>query len=144
MSAFKPTDYGIEKHYRHWDGDPAEDAVGPFFFHADENNKPPRMLTAFRSEARHCNAHGSVHGGILMTFADYTLCLAANGGSQESMATVTQNCEFAAPAFADDIIRGEAEVLRAGRSMLFVRGVLRRGDGTPVMNASAVIMRVKK
>ena len=143
---YKPADYGIDGHYRHWRGDTAEDAIGPFFFHPDPAGAG--MHTAFRAEARHCNAHSSVHGGVLMTFADYTLCLAANGGAAESVATVTQNCEFAAPAFAGDILRGEAEVLRSGRRMLFVRGVLRRDDGsdtgTVVMNASAVIMRLKQ
>ncbi|MGI9250968.1 MAG: PaaI family thioesterase [Pseudohongiellaceae bacterium] len=135
---YKPTDYGIESHYQHWHGDRAEDTVGPFFYHMDGD----RARTAFRAEDRHANTLDSIHGGILMTFADYTLCLAANNGRNESVVTVTQNCEFTAPAKSGDIIRGEAEVVRRGRSLVFVRSILYSGD-TPVMNASAVVKLIK-
>ena len=146
MSEFDPAEYGIESHYRHWKGDKAEDGIGPFFFTMDGE----RAHTAFRTDERHSNAHDAIHGGILMTFADYTLCMAANGGAEESVVTISQNCEFAAPAFAGDILRGEGEVIRRGRSMVFVRAVLRREDESPqrgkvmVLNASAVVKRIPK
>jgi len=136
---FDPQDYDIPANFRHWQGDKAEDAIGPFFF----TNEGGRILTALRAQEQHCNAHDSVHGGVLMTFADYTLCLGANGGTQQFVATVSCNNEFLAPAHKDDLLSGEAEVLKRGRSLVFVRCVL-RVDQTVILSASAVIKLLGK
>jgi uncharacterized protein (TIGR00369 family) len=129
-----PKDFDVPANYQHWEGDKAEDRIGPFFF-ARQNG---RIETAFRAEDRHCNAHNAVHGGVLMTFADYTLCLGANGGEQQFVATVSCNNEFLAPANKGDLLLGEAEVLKRGRSLVFVRCVIRAGD-VAILTASAVI-----
>lgn len=136
--AFKAEDYDIPSHYRHWTGDKAEDHIGPFFFTMEGQN--PR--TAFRVEEHHCNAHDSVHGGVLMAFADYTLCLGANGGESESVATVSCNSEFIAPAYKGVLIQGRGEVTRRGGSMVFVRCEL-LAENTIVLTSSAVIKRIR-
>ncbi len=133
-----PAGHGAPPGYGHWRGDRAEDHIGPFFFRMDGEH--PR--TAFRARERHCNAHDTVHGGVLMAFADYTLCLAANGGESESVATVSCGCEFVAPARAGELVLGAGEAVRRGRSMVFARCVLSVGDRT-VMTASAVIKRIQ-
>ena len=138
MSNFDPADYDIPAHYRHWEGDSAEDYIGPFFFYMEDGH--PR--TAFRAQAHNCNAHNAVHGGVLMAFADYTLCISANGGESESVATVSQNNEFTAPAQQGDLITGHGEVIRRGGSMVFVRCELRVED-TVVLMSSAVIKRLR-
>lgn len=135
--SFNPAEYDIPANYRHWEGDTAEDSIGPFFFYMDGDN--PR--TAFRVQAHNCNAHNTVHGGVLMAFADYTLCLGANGGESESVATVTCNNEFVAPANEGDLILGEAETIRRGRSIVFMRCTLRTGVQV-ILTSSAVIKRV--
>ncbi|MFM1896531.1 MAG: hypothetical protein RLZZ385_1605 [Pseudomonadota bacterium] len=135
---YKPRDYGIPADYKHWHGDKAEDFLGPFFFRVDEEG----IRTAFRADKRHCNAHDSVHGGILMAFADYTLCLAANGGAEESVATVTCNNEFIAPAAEGDLIEGRSEVVKRGGSLVFVRGEL-SVNGSIVLTSSGVIKRIR-
>jgi uncharacterized protein (TIGR00369 family) len=135
--SFNPAEYDIPANYRHWKGDTAEDSIGPFFFYMDGNN--PR--TAFRVQAHNCNAHNTVHGGVLMAFADYTLCLGANGGESESVATVTCNNEFVAPANEGDLILGEAETIRRGRSIVFMRCTLRTGKQV-ILTSSAVIKRI--
>ncbi len=136
--AFKPEDHDIPAQYRHWPGDAAEDNIGPFFFCMEG----PHSRAAFRARAGHCNAHRTIHGGILMAFADYTACLGANGGEQESVATISLNAEFLAPARAGDLLLGEGEVLRRGRSLVFVRATV-RADDRVVMIASAVIKRLR-
>ena len=133
-----PADYNVPVEYRHWVGDKAEDFIGPFFFYMDGDN--PR--TAFRVREQNCNAHDSVHGGVLMAFADYTLCLGANGGESESVATVSQNNEFIAPAYLGDLVLGRGEVIRRSRSIVFVRCELFVADRT-VLTASAVIKRIQ-
>ena len=136
--AFKPEDYDIPAEYRHWPGDTAEDNIGPFFFYMDG----PHPRTAFRSREEHSNTHGTIHGGILMTFADYTACLGASGGEQESSATISLNTEFVAPAQVGDLLLGECEVLRRGHSLVFVRVKVYAGDRV-VLAASAVIKRLR-
>ncbi len=131
---FSPKDYDISPEYRHWHGDRAEDFLGPFFFKVDGDT----IRTAFRVDERHCNAHDSLHGGVMMTFADYTLCLAVNGGTQQSVATVTCNNEFVAPAHKGDLVLGYGEVIRRGRSLVFVRGEL-TVSGNVILTCSGVI-----
>jgi len=134
---FSPEDFDIPSNYKHWVGDKAEDYIGPFFFHMEGEH--PR--TAFRVQQHNCNAHDSVHGGVLMTFADYTLCLGANGGESESVATISCNSEFVAPAHKGDLIVGRGEVIRRGGSIVFVRCELVAND-TVIMISSAVIKRI--
>lgn len=133
-----PADFNVPTDYRHWQGDKAEDAIGPFFFRMEGDD--PR--TAFRVEERHCNAHDSVHGGVLMTFADYTLCLGANGGEQQFVATVSCNNEFIAPAQKGDLVLGNGEVIRRGKSIVFVRCELYVGEQV-ILTSSAVIKRLR-
>lgn len=130
----KPSDYNIPEGYSHWVGDKAEDSLGPFFFRNDGGV----VTTAMRVEARHINAHDTLHGGIMMAFADYTLCLGGNQGTQTSVVTVTCNNDFMAPAHAGDLVIGESEVTREGRSLVFVRCLLKVGD-TPILSSSGVV-----
>lgn len=134
-----PRDYNVPDNYRHWVGDKAEDYIGPFFFYMDGDQ--PR--TAFRVREQNCNAHETVHGGVLMAFADYTLCMGANGGENESVVTVSMNSEFTAPAANGDLILGHCEVVRRGRSMVFVRCELVANDQVVLM-ASAVVKMLRK
>jgi uncharacterized protein (TIGR00369 family) len=135
-----PEDYNVPSNYRHWVGDTAEDYLGPFFFNMDGEH--PR--TAFRIQEHHCNAHDTIHGGILMSLADYTLCLGANGGLEsESVVTVSCNSEFIAPASQGDLILGTGEVVRSGGSIVFMRCVLKVED-TVVLVSSGVIKRIRK
>jgi uncharacterized protein (TIGR00369 family) len=133
----KPEDYSIPSNYRHWPGDQAEDHIGPFFYYMEGEH--PR--TAFRVQQHNCNAHDSVHGGVLMAFADYTLCLGANGGQNESVATVSCNNEFTAPAFKGDLILGRGKVIKRGGSIVFVRCEL-MVESKVVLMSSAVIKRI--
>jgi hypothetical protein len=56
--------------WRTWAGmDAFEDQTGPFYFKEDNGV----VRSAFRAEARHMNGGGFMHGGCMMTFADYSL-----------------------------------------------------------------------
>lgn len=137
-----PHTYGIAEHFQHWQGDCAEDHNGPFFFAVD-NDQAESVTTAFRVRTENCNAHKTLHGGILMMFADYTLCIAAIGGSQEAVVTVTCNNEFVGPAFDGDLVIGRGEITRKGGSLIFVRAVI-EVDGKPILTSSGVVKRVKR
>ena len=103
MTSPRPDEFDIPSHFQHWPGDNAEDSIGPFFYFMEDGDS----CTAFRAQPRNCNSHGSAHGGVLMAFADYTLCIAANGGAHQSVVTVSQNNEFIAPVHAGDLISVE-------------------------------------
>lgn len=133
-----PRDYDVPQQYKHWKGDPAEDRMGPFFFRIEHGI----VYSAFRVLAQHCNSHASIHGGLLMAFADYTLCIAANEGKEESVATVSCSNEFIAPAVAGDLVCGRAEVTRRGGSLVFVRAVLSVDECT-ILTSSGVIKRLR-
>jgi uncharacterized protein (TIGR00369 family) len=136
---YNPVDFGIPAHFQHWEGDNAEDSIGPFFFALEGDE----MRTAFKVRASNCNAHKTLHGGISMMFADYTLCLAAIGGSHDGVLTVSCNSEFVGPAYEGDLVFGRGEVTRKGNSLAFARAVL-EVDGKPILTSSAVLKLVKR
>ena len=123
-----------------WSGhDPFEDASGPFFVKRDERG----VVTGFLPEEKNVNGHGTVHGGALMTFADYTLFMvAATDGDEVIGVTVTMNCEFVSAAVPGQMLTGRGECIRSGRSMIFARGTIFCGDEA-VMSFSGTIKRVK-
>ena len=55
-------------------GDAFEDHVGPFYFRRDEVGL---TRTGFIAEPRHMNGLGTMHGGCVLSFADYSLFMIA-------------------------------------------------------------------
>ncbi|MCX7365797.1 MAG: PaaI family thioesterase [Alphaproteobacteria bacterium] len=80
--------------------DPFEDHVGPFYYRiAGDARDANAVHCVLPTEERHGNYAGGVHGGAILTFADYALCLvagrAADGGTNTSFAlTVSIAVEF--------------------------------------------------
>lgn len=122
-----------------WPGEPFEhETAGPFYFRKDE--KGP--VAAFRSERKHMNAGGVVHGGALMSFADFALFALAHDGMEDDGygVTVAFNCEFLAGAHEGAWVEARGEIVGGGRSITFVRGIV-TADDTPVLNFSGTIKR---
>lgn len=118
-------------------GDAFEDHVGPFYCRDDGAAK----LCAFRPQAHNCNGGGLIHGGTLMTFADYALfMIASQTGEMVHGVTVTMNSEFVGPARPGEMLTARGEVVRAGRSLMFLRGIIANDDG-PVLAFSGTIKR---
>ncbi len=75
-----------------YDADPFEELAGPFYHRADREGRPQ---CAFRAEAKHMNGGGFMHGGAIMTFADYCLFVIARDAIQNTRCvTATFNGEF--------------------------------------------------
>ncbi len=105
--------------------DPAETRVGPFY--KNKNTQRTGMFT----EPGHCNDSGIVHGGILMTFADFTIsALALWACPGESVVTVSLNCDFMASGEAGAWISGQGTVLRRTNSLVFAQGTVSSDDTT--------------
>lgn len=124
-----------------WEEEPFEhETAGPFYFRVDE--KGP--VAAFRAERKHMNAGGVMHGGCLMTFADFSLFAIAHDGMEgEYGVTVAFTAEFLDGALVGEYIEARGEVLRKGGSLTFVRGLV-TANGRPCLNFSGTIKKRKK
>jgi uncharacterized protein (TIGR00369 family) len=121
--------------------DPYENLAGPFYARRDEDG---RMVCAFRAETKHMNGSGFMHGGCFVTFADYALFMIAEkeleGGHS---VTASLNAEFIGAASAGELIEARGEVVRAGGSMVFIRGLVTTA-GRPLLNFSAIVKKVRR
>lgn len=103
-----------------------EDMVGPIYMRRDENGA---YRLAFRARADHANPRGVVHGGMLMTLSDTVLGMAVwRAVGNKPCATISFNCHFVAGARPGDWIEANAEIVRRGRSVVFMRGEILAGD----------------
>lgn len=128
------------KGYRFWgDADPFEELAGPFFFASNEDGT---YKAAFHAEDRHCNGSGPLHGGLLMTFADYALFAIARDELQGRCVTIAFNSEFVSAGFSGELIEAKGEIVRATKSLLFVRGEVFTSDRT-IMTFSGILKRTK-
>ena len=121
-----------------WTRDPFEVANGPFW-HREEDGQ---IKCAFRLGKKHMNGGGAVHGGCLMSFADYCLFALGNKALQDGRGvTLSFSSEFIDAAYEGELIEGQGEVVRAGRSIVFMRGML-TSAGRPVLSFSGTIKRI--
>lgn len=111
------------------------DEVGPFWIRRQGDS----ISAGLQVEERHCNRHiHTIHGGVVMTFADIGLGLGvgtAIGGNH--CVTASLQTHFLATARAGDFIHCTPEVVRQGKSMVFVRGLIMVGD-TPIAQADGI------
>ncbi len=123
-----------------WSGtDPFENAVGPFFVRRDEQG----IVTGFLPGPQSLNGHGIVHGGCLMTFADFSMFMfAAADGHDVGGVTVAMTSEFIGAAQGGVLLESRGELLGGGRSLAFVRGIITSGTNR-VMSYSGTIKRTK-
>lgn len=107
-------------------GDPYETLTGPYYFRVDAGV----AHAAFQPRRDHLNGSGAVHGGALMTFADFSLFAIAHKALEGGVraVTLTCNCEFIAAGDLDGAVEARGEVLRDAKSMIFVRGVVTQRD----------------
>jgi uncharacterized protein (TIGR00369 family) len=121
-----------------WTRDHYEVHNGPFW-HREENGK---VRCVFRVEQKHINGSGAVHGGCLMTFADYCLFAIANTVLHEGRGvTLSFATEFIDAVYKGELVEGAGEVVRAGGSIIFMRGML-TAEGRPVLSFLGTVKRV--
>ena len=125
--------------YRWEPVDHFEEHAGPFFCRPDGDG----IECAFMPEAKNRNGGGNIHGGALMTFADYALFMIAGGmDTVVHGVTVTMNCEFVGAAEPGKLLTARGEVVRAGGSLVFVRGMIAEGERN-VLAFSGTIKRFR-
>lgn len=126
--------------WRLWSGDPFERLAGPFY---SRKEAAGGMVCAFRAELKHMNGGGFMHGGCLLTFADFALfCIAGEALAGVHSVTASLNAEFVDAAGVGDLVEARGEVIRNARSMVFARGLITSGE-RPLLTFSAIIKKVR-
>ena len=112
------------------------DLVGPMFHKTLDDGS---RLLAMLALDKHLNAGGIVHGGLLMTLTDNALGRHVYHQMPKgtTMVTISLNTDFVSAARAGDWLIGEARIVRATRSVVFVEGGVRKDD-TPIINAQGI------
>jgi uncharacterized protein (TIGR00369 family) len=99
------------------------------------------ILLGFRVEPRHCNPMGICHGGMISTFCDMLLPISAHYLSADVarrfLPTINLQVDFLAPSPNGAWVQGEAQLLRATRSMVFMQGLV-TADGQSVARVSGI------
>lgn len=115
---------------------PFIEANGPLYGRMDGE----RFVMGFLCETKHCNPMMVCHGGMVATLADMLLLLGTNiqTGLGQFMLTVSLDVDFLAPVKVGDWLEGRAEVMRAGKSIIFTQGRMTVG-GAPVARVNAVL-----
>jgi acyl-coenzyme A thioesterase PaaI-like protein len=92
--------------------------AGPFYRLADDGE-----ITRFAFVAldKHMNSAGSVHGGVLMTFADIAMSRTARlATGAKSLSTVSLSCDFAGAGRLGDLIEIKVRLTRRTRTLAFL------------------------
>jgi acyl-coenzyme A thioesterase 13 len=104
--------------------------VGPLYRLPDEGGDAARRF-AFVVTDKHMNSGGTVHGGMLMAFADVAMSKTTRlATGAKSCSTVSLNCDFVGPGRLGDTIEARVRVTRRARTMVFMSADLVAGDRT--------------
>lgn len=149
MSEMAETSYGTLSRmesgeftgWRYWQGDPYETGSGPFYHRCEEDGS---YTSAFRAEARHMNGGGFMHGGCMMTFADFALfAIATDVLGGDHAVTLNLSGDFLGSVACGALVEARGEVTRGGGKTIFVRGLV-TGDGQPSLSFSGIIRRLAR
>jgi len=77
------------------------------------------------AQQKHANHRGIVHGGAIMSFADYAvgMSMVAQSGNINQV-TIQLDVNFVSAALMGDFITGWGEVVRRTSSVMFLRGTI--------------------
>lgn len=76
------------------------------------------------TEPKHANHRGIVHGGMIMTFADYGIGMAASREGGHASVTIQLDVQFVSAAEIGDFIISKHELVRKTSTLFFLRGEL--------------------
>jgi uncharacterized protein (TIGR00369 family) len=103
-------------------------AAGPFWMKQDNGIRRAGLLT----EKRHGNGYvGTVHGGLLMTFADLALGIGVvDASGTRDCVTLQLQLQFISAAPIGCFLECRPEVVRCTSQIVFVRGLITAGERT--------------
>ncbi len=122
-------------------GDGFNTLCGPIWVKADGDV----LLGGFRVEAHHLNPAGNCHGGMLATFIDVHLCMAALFArpiAAQILPTISLSLDYLAPTLLGAWVEARPEIDRITRGTVFATALL-RANGAPVARARGIYKIVK-
>ena len=116
---------------------PVLELIGPLYCKGEGAD----LVLGLRAESKHCNARGSVHGGMLATFADVALGYAVASASTppSNAVTVNLNLDFAGSAKVGDWLESRVDIQKQGSRLSFANCYIVAG-GQRIVRASAVFL----
>jgi uncharacterized protein (TIGR00369 family) len=97
---------------------------------------------AFAPQPAFENHFGNIQGGFAVSMLDVVISIAAFVKVRQWLPTVEIKTSFVAPAKIATCI-GEGQVIRAGRSVVFVEGKLWNADNELAVHATATLIGTK-
>jgi acyl-coenzyme A thioesterase 13 len=111
---------------------PFVEAVGPLF----SKGKGTELVIGLRAAEKHCNARGTVHGGLLATLCDIALgyTMALSSDPPLSLSTTGLNITYFGAAKLGDWIEAHVRIDRIGSRLAFANCEL-LVSGRPILHA---------
>ncbi|QPC99827.1 MULTISPECIES: PaaI family thioesterase [Qipengyuania] len=126
--------------WRTWDHDAFETRTGPFYMREEGDS----WVSAFRAGPQHMNGGGSMHGGCMLTFADFALFSIAYPELGNSFGvTINLSGDFLGPIAVGELVEARGEITRGGGKTIFVRGMI-TGDGKPALSFTGIIRKINR
>jgi len=116
---------------------PVLDLIGPLYCRGEG----VELIIGLRVEAKHCNARGTVHGGILATLADVALgyTMAFSSTPPANLITANLTLDFAGTAKIGDWLEARVDVLKSGSRLSFANCYITVNEQR-IVRASAVFL----
>ena len=90
------------------------------------------------------NGGGFMHGGCMMTFADFALfAIATDELKGDHAVTLNLAGDFLGSIAPGALVEARGEVTRGGGKTIFVRGLV-TGDSKPALSFTGIIRRLSK
>ncbi len=133
-ATFDPAAHG----WRTMKGPGFSSLVGPIWAKKIQTGDGETWRYGFLAEDKHENRQGAVHGGMLMTFADHAIGFVAwEAAGRRKCVTMQLENQFLAAVKNGDFVECDTEIVRAAKTVIFLRGVL-KVKGRPVMAANGI------
>lgn len=116
---------------------PALDLIGPIY----SKGKGRELVLGLRVGDKHCNARGTLHGGILAALADVALGYTTAFATEPPKALVTANLtlDYVGAAKVGDWLETSVEVVKQGSRLAFANCFIACGPER-IVRASAVFL----
>lgn len=116
---------------------PVLDLIGPLYCRGEGDD----LIVGLRVEAKHCNARGTVHGGILAALADVALgyTMAFSSTPPANLITANLTLDFAGTAKIGDWLEAHVDVQKRGSRLSFANCYITANEQR-IVRASAVFL----
>jgi uncharacterized protein (TIGR00369 family) len=104
-----------------------------------EITSPGFVVYKCKMNREHLATPHAVHGGVIAALCDALLgvgALSAVCEEDKVVGTVEMKVTFLSPAFENDLLMGNSTLLRRGRSLVFMEGLIENQDGKAIAKAS--------